>query len=92
MEMHSRQSLSDVHGVSSRDQARLRRLWIVGMLALVSRAKLALKSELKARRAATELARMDDRMLRDIGISRSEIERVVRRSTTRAWPTSPTNS
>jgi uncharacterized protein YjiS (DUF1127 family) len=89
MEMHSRPSHTDVHGISFRDQARVRRLWIVDMLALLRRVKLALKSELQARRAAAELVRMDDRMLRDIGVSRSEIATLVRRSA-RPRPGNPT--
>jgi len=38
------------------------------------------KEELRKRRAIAELAGMDDRTLRDIGIGRSEIESAVRAS------------
>jgi uncharacterized protein YjiS (DUF1127 family) len=79
MEMHSRQSLYDVHGISARDKARLQLLWTTGIFALLTRVKSALRAEIQARRAASELAALDDRMLRDIGISRSDIEQAVRR-------------
>jgi uncharacterized protein YjiS (DUF1127 family) len=79
MEMHSRQSLYEVHGISAQDRPRLQLLWTVGVFALLARVTSALKAEMQARRAATELAGLDDRMLRDIGVSRSDIERAVRR-------------
>ncbi len=41
--------------------------------------KTAIEAELAARQAATELASMNDHMLRDLGISRCEIENAVRR-------------
>jgi len=77
--MHSRQSLYDVHIISARDQARLQLLWSTGISVLLARVKSALRAEVQARRAASELAALDDRMLRDIGIIRSDIERAVRR-------------
>jgi uncharacterized protein YjiS (DUF1127 family) len=79
MEMHSRQSIYEVHGISDRDKARLQLLWTTGIFALLTKVKSALGAEMQARRAASELAGLDDRMLRDIGISRSDIERAVRR-------------
>ena len=39
----------------------------------------AIEAELAARHAITELAGMNDHMLRDLGITRSEIESTVRR-------------
>jgi uncharacterized protein YjiS (DUF1127 family) len=79
MELHSRQSLYEVHGISARDKARLQVLWTTGIFAVLTRVKSALRAEVQARRAASELAGLDDRMLRDIGVSRSDIERAVRR-------------
>ena len=39
---------------------------------------VSLAERRRIRRASGELARLDDRMLRDIGVTRSEIGRVVR--------------
>ena len=79
MEMHSRKSLYEVHGISTRHEARLRLLWTTGVFALLTRVQSALRAEMRARRADSELACLDDRMLRDIGINRSDIEQAVRR-------------
>jgi uncharacterized protein YjiS (DUF1127 family) len=84
MEMHSRQSLSEVHGVSilPRRQSRRRpivRTALAHILAFLKRAKMAIEAELAARQAITELASMNDQMLRDLGINRCEIENAVRR-------------
>ena len=76
--MHSRQTLYEVHGLStgrrrrrSRLVARLLIARIVGFLTKVMR---TIEAELAIRRAVTELAEMDDHMLRDIGLRRTEIE------------------
>jgi uncharacterized protein YjiS (DUF1127 family) len=61
--------------------ARRRQHWAARLRAILTRLISAAKAELRARRAAAELARMDDCMLRDIGIARSEIESAVRRKT-----------
>ena len=82
MEMHSPQSLYAVHGISTRRRTRSRSRWIRSLFAMLSRLTTSFKAELRARRAAAELAEQDDRMLRDMGIDRSEIESAVRRSTT----------
>ena len=84
MEMHSRLSLSEVHDISvlSRRQSRWRPIAgtaIARVLAFLKRMKTAIEAELAARQAIAELASMSDYMLRDLGISRSEIENAVRR-------------
>jgi hypothetical protein len=65
MTMHSRQSLYATHGISARDEARLRLLWKQALFLFVSRLLSAVKAELEARHAAAPA--MEDRMLRDIG-------------------------
>jgi uncharacterized protein YjiS (DUF1127 family) len=84
MEMHSRQSLSEVHDISVLSRRQSRRRPIAGtaiarVLAFLKRMKTAIEAELAARQAIAELASMSDYMLRDPGINRSEIEDVVRR-------------
>ena len=82
MEMHSRQSLNEIHGISAppRRQTRwgsLMRLSIARVLALLKGIARAIAAELAARHAIVELASMDDRMLRDLGITRGEIENLI---------------
>jgi len=85
MEMHSQQALNETHGISAppRRQPRwgsLTRLSIARILAVLKRITKAIDAELAARHAIIELASMDDRMLRDLGITRGEIESLIR------WP------
>jgi uncharacterized protein YjiS (DUF1127 family) len=87
METHSRQSLYEIHGINI--EARRRRGSIAWPLAarilrFLARVKQAIEGELAARQAIAELAGMNDHMLRDIGIVRSEIEIMVRRPRARA--------
>jgi uncharacterized protein YjiS (DUF1127 family) len=84
MEMHSRQSLNEIHGISAppRRQARwgsLMRLGIASVLAVLKGIRKAIDTELAARQAIVELTSMDDRMLRDLGITRGEIQNLIRR-------------
>jgi uncharacterized protein YjiS (DUF1127 family) len=82
MEMHSKASLYEIHGIVARRRSRSRpiaRRLVAGTLAFVAIVKRAIEAELAARRAMAELADLDDRMLRDLGVSRSEIESKVRR-------------
>jgi uncharacterized protein YjiS (DUF1127 family) len=79
MEMHSQWSLFEIHGISASEEARLWLLGSKGRFVLLTRLKSWFKAGVQARRAARELASLDDRMLRDIGVSRADIQRVVRR-------------
>jgi uncharacterized protein YjiS (DUF1127 family) len=79
MAMHSRRSLHNINGISAPPRPAAR-LAIARILAVLKRIKTAIEAELAARHAITELASMNDRMLRDLGIKRSEIESAVRRS------------
>jgi uncharacterized protein YjiS (DUF1127 family) len=84
MEMHSRHSLYEFHGIRAlpRRQPRWRSLARIGVartLAVLKGITKAIEAELAARHAIMELAGMDDRMLRDLGITRGEIENLMRR-------------
>lgn len=79
MEILSRPSLHDIHGIGAPEDARLRSSWAKGSFARLRRVISVLSGELEARRTARELCALDDRMLRDIGISRSDIHRLLRR-------------
>ena len=78
MQLHSAQSLFDVHGISGHPVPKCRRLrssWPVrGLLTIVR----WISAERHRRRAVRELQSFDDRMLRDIGITRAEIKATVR--------------
>ena len=83
MEMHSRQSLYEIHGISiERRRRRSRvvpRLLIARIVAFAANVKRTIEAELAIRRAMAELAEMDDYMLRDLGLHRGEIEARLRR-------------
>jgi uncharacterized protein YjiS (DUF1127 family) len=83
MEMHWRRSHHEIHGIHAQSRRQLRRppiaqLAIAQILIALRRMIRAFEAELAARHAITELAGSDERMLRDLGITRSEIESVVR--------------
>jgi len=78
--MQSRRSLYAFYGISVPAARRPGPGWPERFGVVLSRLGSTLKAELQARRAAAELAAMDDRELRDIGISRSEIDYLVRQS------------
>src|SRR5258708_38161577 len=84
MEMHSPQSIYEIHGITIQRRRRrsrlIARLAFTRILAFLKRIKMAIEAELAARHAITELASMNDHMLRDLGITRSDIEDAVRRS------------
>jgi len=64
-------------------RGRIARRAIARLLAVLKAIEAAIEAEVAARHAMTELATMNDHMLRDLGITRSEIERTVRRSRAR---------
>lgn len=76
MEMHTSRSLYATHAIMVRRRPRTR--WIEPVLTVLSRMKRALQRELEIRRAEAELKTLSDHLLKDLGISRSDIERVVR--------------
>jgi len=78
MEPHWQSSLYEIHGISAHEDDRFRPRWGKGSFALMRTVTSVLSRTLKARRAAKELSELDDRMLLDIGISRSDIQRMVR--------------
>ena len=53
--------------------------WLIRPFAAIAKAGAAVRAEWRARRAAAELASLDDHMLRDIGVRRCEIQGLVRR-------------
>lgn len=79
--MHSPQFFHRAQDSNARAHPRSR--WLRQLFAAVARTGSAIQAQLRARRAAAELARLDDRMLRDIGVSRSEIRSLLRRPTAR---------
>jgi len=85
MERHSQWLLYEIHGVGAPLRRRSRRGGIARhaitrLLAVLKRMEAAIQAELAVRRASEELAGMNDHMLRDLGITRGEIEGAVRRS------------
>ena len=54
------------------------------IIQLLARLKRTIEIELAVRHAITELSEMNDHMLRDLGITRGDIENVVRRPRVRA--------
>jgi uncharacterized protein YjiS (DUF1127 family) len=78
MEMHSAKSLYAVHGLSAGATRPSRKGWLVRSLARAVRAIAAMRREMAYRRAIAELARLDPRLLADIGLGDSEIYSAVR--------------
>jgi uncharacterized protein YjiS (DUF1127 family) len=84
MEMFSQRSLYEVHGIITSTRRRSRwaavaRRAITWLLALLKRAKAAIEAELAVRSTIKELTRMNDHMLRDLGLSRDELQAGLRR-------------
>jgi uncharacterized protein YjiS (DUF1127 family) len=84
MEMHSRDSLFEIHGIKTGYQQHRPRRWAFPLFGWIHRffveLKQSIESEFAARQAIIELSDKDDHMLRDLGITRAGIEGAVRRS------------
>ena len=78
MEMHSAQYSYSTR--ASKARASPQSGWLMRLFTALLEVILAVQAELRACRAYAELASLDDRMLRDIGVSRSEIRSLVWRS------------
>jgi uncharacterized protein YjiS (DUF1127 family) len=76
MEMHTTRALYATHGIVI--QRRPRKRWINLALAVWSRMKLALHHQLEIRRAEAEGESVSEHMLKDIGIERNDMQRLVR--------------
>ena len=72
MKLRTSQSLHERHGASERGAPRLTG-WPVAILAWLA---ARLSSRARVRNDLVELGRLDDNMLRDIGISRWDVERM----------------
>jgi uncharacterized protein YjiS (DUF1127 family) len=83
MEMRSQLSLYEIHFINVKRRRRRSRLvarrLIARIFVFLTKATRAIEAELAARQAMTELAEMNDYMLRDLGIVRSDIPNMVRR-------------
>jgi len=77
MEMPMALFIHDAREIEDRTNPQSR--WLIPLFAVIARAGSVVQAELRARRDAAELASLDDRMLCDMGVSRSEIQRLVRR-------------
>jgi uncharacterized protein YjiS (DUF1127 family) len=79
MEMHSRQSLYEIHGIIVPQRRRMRwgriaRRAITRLLVIFNSARAAIAAELAARCAIEELAGMNDHMLRDLGLREAKLK------------------
>jgi uncharacterized protein YjiS (DUF1127 family) len=87
MGIQLRDSLYRTHGINTERRRQQPRRWAGILLARIGgflvEFKRAIETELAARQAIAELSNLDDHMLRDLGITRTEIEAAVRRPGTR---------
>jgi uncharacterized protein YjiS (DUF1127 family) len=87
MEMHSRDSLYHTHGINTERRRPRPRRWVWALFGWIRRSfvefKQAIETEFAVRQAIIELRDMDNHMLRDLGITRAEIESAVRRPSAR---------
>ena len=82
MEMRSQLSFYEIHFINVKRRRRRSRLIvrrrIARIFAFLTKVTRAIEAELAVRQAITELADMNDYMLRDLGIVRSDIPNRVR--------------
>jgi uncharacterized protein YjiS (DUF1127 family) len=85
MEMLTSQSHYTARGIVVAPAPRAWPHQIASLLATISSMIFALKREMAIRRAGAALEGLSDHQLKDIGISRSDIERVVREGRAALW-------
>ena len=85
MEMHTSSSLYVTHGIIVQPKPTPRARRAEALRALWARMRVALRHELEVRRAVAEFETFSDRMLADLGISRSDIKHVVRGKRPQLW-------
>lgn len=76
--MHTSESLHAAYGNALQPSPSTSRRWIEPLPAITRRIALAIRRERKIARAAAELERLSDHLLKDIGIHRCDIGPVVR--------------
>lgn len=74
MEMHTAQSLMSVHGITTSPRPRRYGSFLAWAAATLRAIVEDMRSWQRHQQAVEQLSRLDDRMLADIGLSRSDIE------------------
>ena len=78
MEMHTSETLYARYGIIVQPRPRTRWLWVESLLAISCWIRQAIRRERELSRAVAELENLSDHLLKDIGISRCDIQHVVR--------------
>lgn len=73
MEMHTTSSLHAVHGLTLPRPRQSAAAWPRRMVASLARLAASLRCALRVRGDLVELARLNDHMLHDIGLDRSDV-------------------
>jgi uncharacterized protein YjiS (DUF1127 family) len=85
MEMHTPRSLYAIHGIAAATRPHAGSRWISSLVAEASRMRLPLRREREIRCIVAALEALDDYLLHDLGIRRSDIEHVARARGAELW-------